>query len=166
LSTEYKEANHKVFCRLMDLVRCDAIELTVRHIHSLGRNGITSEKGVTYIEGKPDQTYKDIDAADVVVSCQTFGYMAVARGVPTVMFADDIRPHSGCTEQKNLQYVKSWEKYKHLMTYPYDILEWTDVLYLFQLISREGLNFMDWRNRMIGDPFDAREFVRTVEKYL
>ena len=166
LSAEYKQANSKVFRCLMDLVARDTIDLTVRHIHSLGKNGITSEKGVNYIEGKPDQTYKDIDEADIVVSCQTFGYMAVARGVPTLMFADDIRPHSGCAEQKNLQYVKSWEKYKDLLMYPFDILADIDTLELFQLANEPVSPVRNWKIRMIGEPFDAREFARTVEKYL
>jgi len=132
----------------------------------LDKNGLWEAPGVIYVEGQPDQSYAQIDAADVVVSHQTFAYIAVARGVPTVMMSEQYPPRIGCEEYNTFQYVMNWEKYRDLLAYPLDILAEDDTLALFQRAVRSDEEIVNWRCRLIGEPFDPLQFVKKVKKYL
>jgi len=161
-----RQINIDTFKRLLPLVEAGEIELTVRFLRGLERNGLWLVDGVTYIEAQPDQAYIQIDQADRVVSHQTFAHIAVARGVPTVMMGESVPPRIGCDERNNFQYILHFDRYKDLLMFPLDILAEDDTLALFQRAIRDDCEIADWRTRMIGEPFDPGGFVRTVEKYL
>lgn len=165
LSKLHKDINRAVFARLIDLVECGEIDLTIRYIHPLPLNGLEEHPAVTYIEGQPDQSHAQIDEADVVIGHQTFAYIAVARGVPTVMMAEWEAPMYGNSPEKLIQ-AERWEEYRDLMMYPLDILAEDDTPALFARAIQSDAEIVDWRARMIGQPFDGGCFVDILEKYL
>lgn len=158
--------NANVLRKLVPLVKAGEIQLTIRYLRGLEQNGLWIEDKVTYIQGEPDQTYTQIDEADLVIAHQTFAYIAIARGVPTVMVGEDVPPRVGCEEYRTFQYARSFEKYKDLLMYPFDILKEDDTLALFQRAVQSDCEIADWRTRLIGEPFNAAHFVQLVEKYL
>jgi len=154
LSDVDKQVNRLAFDKLLPLHRQGVIKLTVRFLRSLKENGLPPPvNGVIYIQGKPDQSIKEIDAADLVVSSQTFQYLAVARGASVIGMGENIAPHLGD------KVVQSWDKYKHLMMYPIDILD------DFHSIGASDVSVANWRDRMVGEAFDGGKFVEMVEKY-
>ena len=106
-----------------------------------------------------------IDAAEVVVSHQTFAHLAVARGAPTVMMGESIIPRY---TQSNGQYVtaKSWDKYRDLLKFPLDILNTPDPYALLQESIQSDALIADWKRRMIGDAFDPDAFYGYIEESL
>jgi hypothetical protein len=164
LSRMDRELNAQTFRKLLSILTGD-VALTVRHIRDLKLNGLWRTGGVEYIEGQLDLSYSQIDAADLVVSHQTFASLAVARGVPTLMMGEWHAPRWGGTEEK-LSFAKSWDTYKHLLMYPLDILAEEDIAALFLRATHSDGEIADWRSRMIGEPFDANCFVDRLEAYL
>jgi hypothetical protein len=113
-----------------------------------------------------DQNYEQIDNVDVVIGHQTFAWLAVARGVPTVMMAERDLPTHVQPRTKPIQFVKHWYKYVDLIAYPLDILECTDTLGLLRRVVTTDEDIRDWRRRMIGYPFRPDRFLGALEKYL
>lgn len=168
LSTIDKKLNADVYNLLLPLARAGEIQLTVRYLRGLVKNGLWEMPGVTYVEGVPDQSYAEIDQADLVIGHQTFAWIAIARGVPTIMMGEEVPPRIGCEETRDFQFTRSWEKYKDLLMYPLDILSPAsqDVRELFARAIRSDEEIADWRTRMIGEPFDPGRFVDVVKWYL
>lgn len=166
LSRLDKHLNADTFRKLLALVDAGEIQLTVRFLRGLDKNGLWLDERVTYLEGQPDQSTTQIDEADLVVSHQTFAYLAVARGVPTVMMGESVPPRLGCEEDDTFQYVRNWDKYKDLLMYPLDILAEDDTLALFQRAIRSDAEIADWREQIIGEPFDPVAFVQKVKRCL
>lgn len=159
-----KKANAETFMRLYRLVKRDEIKLTVRHIDVLEDSGLCAEKGVTYINARTNQDFSHIDSADVVVGHQTVAWIAVARGVPTVMMGEDMPTHF----RHGVDWVDtpSWNKVSHLFRYPLDILQETDTMALLNRAAQSDDEIRDWRARMIGNAFDPLKFSEIVKGYL
>lgn len=164
LSDVQKKINRDVFQSLYTLVRSGDIDLTVRTVMSLELNGLQRARNVTYILGNPDGTYSDIDAADVVVAHDTFAYLAVARGVPTVMMAEAEAPIYG-NRADALQTPPHWNEFKHLIEYPWSILNKEPAPMLARAVQSDA-EIAVWRKQMIGEPFDGPKFVQEVERYM
>lgn len=164
-----QDVNRATFDRLFRLAQSDDIELTVRYTGKLGEAGLerVAHRNVTWFQGKLDPDFHQIDEADVVVSHQTFAWMAVARGVPTVMMAEDMPTHIQILGD-DVQYAPNWKKYHHLIAYPLDILSVLpcEALGLLQRAVASDEPISDWRARMIGQPFDPERFVAILEGYL
>lgn len=162
-----KRANQAVMDRLVTLAKADRIKLTVRFISSLPETGITrvDHPNIIYTAGTRDNGHEQIDAADVVVSHQTFAWIAVARGVPTVMMAEDMVCHWEVRPGK-LIVAKTWDRYKHMLMYPLDILQVDDTVALLEHAISTDEDIHDWKRRMIGDAFDHDKFIEIVESYL
>jgi hypothetical protein len=137
----------------------------VRYLHAIEENGLQYQDGVTYYRGAPDQSTADIDAADLVIGHQTFAYLAVARGKPTLMMGENIPPRSGNSDS-NYHYVKHWEAYKDLLMYPLDILKTRSVDKLIEKAVSSDAEIQRWREMFIGQPFDKKLFVEKLEAYL
>lgn len=165
LSHIEREINAGAYKKLLALLDSGQIELTLRYIRGLENNGLWNYPGVKYVAGKADQSTVEIDEADIVVSHQTMLYLAVARGIPTVGMGEDAVPMMGSTGKGNFGEVKSWNLYSHLMQYPLDILTCDDTMNLFRQASESDADIADWRERMVGLPFDPARFVMAVEKY-
>lgn len=164
-----KKVNRATFDKLYKLAQSDDIKLTVRFIRNLAESGLTQvhHPNVVYTSGHMNQDYNQIDNADVVVSHQTAAYLAVARGVPTVMMAETTLPTH---IQKRgagspLQKAKNWSKYVDLLAYPLDILQEDDTLGLLNRAVSSDAEISHWRTRLIGSPFKARRFVEIINGY-
>ncbi len=163
LANAYKSMHREIFNRLYILHKKGKIELTVRHIYRIDWSGLRRARGVNYVLATPDGNYSDIDNADVVIAHQTFAYMAVARGVPCVMFGDGDPPLYGNSEDTLIK-PRRWDEYKNLMRYPLDILD-GDTMELLGRAAESDCEIVEWRERMIGLPFDGEKFVRITEEY-
>lgn len=146
-------------------------KLTIRHIHSLEKNGLPPhESGVKYITG--DTTGNEIDQirdADLVVGHQTFGYKAVALGVPTVFFSEWYTPRIGNTPE-TLGTIDEdyWRETKHLYIFPYDLNKpGVDPVQTILDAGHPKANtaISDWRERFIGGNFNAKYFSDQIEHY-
>lgn len=159
--------NEATFKVLHQLVKEDQIELIVRYLYNIKFTGVPEEvEDVTYVKGSPDMSYAMIDRADVVVSHQTFAHIAVARGVPTVMMAENVPPRYTVTTG---DYVlcRSWDKYAHLLRFPLDILRGNDPYKVLEDATKSRQDVADWRERMIGNNmFDPLKFMEVVNAYL
>ena len=90
--------------------------------------------------------------------------MAVALGIPTVMMGEDVPPRSGNTEA-GFCYVKHWDDYKADLMYPLDILA-DDPETVIGKACAGSSAVENWKQRLIGEPFDGPAFVRKLESYL
>ena len=165
LSKLDQSINCRAFEILYELAQAGEIELTVRFLDILERNGLEERPGVRYICGRPDLSVAEIDAADIVVSTQTFLYLAVARGVPTVGIGEDVPFHYGNSDE-NFRFVASWDKYGHLVAFPLDLLKADDPLALLRHAQESDQDITEWRRLFIGQTFQPEAFVRTIDRYL
>jgi hypothetical protein len=165
-----QKVNREVFSRLEGLAKAGDIHLTVRFIKSLPDSGLerVEHPNIEYVVGAMSQRYADIDNADVVIAHQTFKYLAVARGIPTIAMATDMPTHIQMI-RRPVQWVKNWGKYADLMKYPYDILDCPDkgsVLNMLCTVIQENDAVADWRRRMIGAQFRKDRFIEKLEAFL
>lgn len=165
-----QKVNRETFRRLEGLAKAGDIHLTVRFIKSLSESGLArvEHPNITYTVGAMSQGYADIDNADVVIAHQTFKYLAVARGVPTIAMATGMPTHIQM-KNKPVRWVKNWGAYVDLMRYPFDILDCPDrmsVLKMLCTVTQENEVVADWRRRMIGAPFQKDRFVEKLEALL
>lgn len=163
-----QDVNLATFKRLEKLAKSDDIVLTVRFIKSLEQSGLQKieHPNIRYTVGYMNQAYKQIDEADVVVGHQTFPWLAVARGVPTLMMAErDLITH---IEPRGTQpqFARHWKDYVDLIAYPLDILCYDDTLKLLNTAIKRNCAVEDWRKRMIGTPFRKDRFIAAIQKYL
>lgn len=160
-----RKVNAETWDRLYPLHRDGVIELTVRYIGHLADNGLPFADDVRYVKGEMNQTVSDQDAADVVIAHQTYAWIAVARGVPCVMMAEDMPTHF---RRRNHEYdnVKSWDMVKDIFQFPLDILEENDTIGLLNRAVSSDCEIADWKRRMIGEAFDAGLFAEKVDGLL
>lgn len=161
LCEEDLAANKQAFRILLDL----HLDLTVRYVGMLEKNGLWFDERVNYHQASPTNAYQEAERHDVVVSYQTYQYLCVARGIPTVGYGEDIQPHSG-NHQWDLRWVASWEKYKDIMQFPLDLLKTDNPMQMLREAAFGNKKVSEWRERMIGIPFDAQKFVSVLESYL
>jgi hypothetical protein len=162
-----KNVNQLTFNKLVPLAMAGKIKLTVRYIPTMEENGIVpvEHPNIKYVSGSKNGDYSDIERAGVVVSHQTFSWMAVALGVPTVMMAEDMPCHWEPRPGKVIV-AKTWDAYKHLLMFPLDILQADDTMALLERAASADEDIRDWKRRMIGEPFDGNRFMQIVEACL
>jgi hypothetical protein len=165
LSDMDKKINASAFAKIFSWCKKNKVELTVRFLHTLGECGLDAKDGVVYTRGHADQSTADIDQADLVIGHQTFAYLAVARGKPTLMMGEDVAPRSG-NDDSNFRYVKHWKKYRDLLMYPLDILAERDTDALIKRAISSDDEIQKWRELFIGEPFGPKKFVSRLEAYL
>lgn len=159
--------NRRAFSILLEMHRAKQINLSVRFVRSLTQNGISEEPSVNYIQGNLDGSYQDMDKADLVVShSQTYAYMAVARGIPTIGAGENTLPKTGSPTKGSLYFAKSFDAYKEIMAFPYDLLTCSNPLHLFERAIESDVDIRQWKENMIGSAFDSKAFVKKVESYL
>ncbi len=160
-----RSINRRAFEALLRIAGLCEAEVIVRHIGDVKANGIWKAGGVTYIQGEKNLSTVEIDQADLVVSSQTFLYLAVSRGIPALGMGEGNPVRWGGTEAA-LQSVHSWEKYKDILVYPLDILEGGDPISLLERATCSDEPIKEWRERMIGEKFDMGRVAEKVEEYL
>lgn len=160
LTTQDKATNRQAF----DVLRKLKVQLKVRYFHALQHNGLDPEPapGVEYeqAELKISDSIGAIEQADVVIAHQTFAWLAVALGKPTLMMNEHLPPH-------NIRRpVRSWPKYQKILQYPLDLLHCKNPREEMAEACRSDERIRLWRERFIGQPFDGGRFVETLERYL
>jgi len=162
MTTRERLTNADVFKKLLE---AKDIELTVRYLHYLEWNGLWEVPGVTYVQGQPDQSTKEIDESDVIISHQNMGYLAVARGKPAMFMSEEKVPISG-NNPKNVKTVASWDKYKDELMFPLDFMAEGSARELLNAAGKDNKEVADWRETYIGSQFSSEKFVGILESYL
>lgn len=169
LSLLDQKINREAMDKVAKVAKDTGAEVTVRHIKSLFANGIQPADGMKYCEVGAELTNFEVELSqyNLIISHQTLAFISVALGIPTLMMAEYEAPRNGNTEEK-FKRVKSWDKYKHLMMYPLDILDTDNATDLaLRACAYEGDNVADWKLRLIGtEAFSAQKVVDVVQSYL
>jgi hypothetical protein len=153
------QANVQAFQELLKLKR---VTILVRYLHKLSQNGLWVERGVRYMQGRPDGSHHEIDWADLTVAHQTHAYIAIARGKPTIMLGDRLCPSSGNLPE-NFQHVAHWEAYRDYLAYPYDVAD-GDLAAQIAEASFTDAKIREWKERFIGQPFDGEAFINQIRQ--
>lgn len=142
LRPEAKDVNARVYRRLLGL---PDVQVVVRVLGSLQDNGLWQSPNAIISEGKPDGSYADIDAADLVIAEGMYLSLAVARGKPSIGMNQRVSQRvngNGCAP-------KQWWKYNRLQAYPIDFDDGS----ITELIDRalDESQVSEWRQRFIGE---------------
>lgn len=164
-----KNLNWETYARLVDYAEKHEATVTIRFCRDIRDNGLgdaiaSAHPRVIWKQARPDGSTADILLTDLVVAHQTFAYMAVALGVPTVMMGEDVPPRSGNSEA-GFCYVDHWDDYRDYMIYPLDILDEDPEETISMAISTDEV-IKDWKDAFIGKPFDPDRFVDLIEERL
>ena len=153
------ELNRRTYQRLLELI--PSIDLTVRHIGGLEYNGLWEAEGVRIYQGKTDNTFHDIDNADLIIANGTLAYMAIARGKPTIMMNQLTQAKEPeINTFKRLEAV-SVDKYRDYMRYPFDVDDDDDLGKIMMYAC--GKEPRRWINRFIGEQFDPGKFIKLIK---
>lgn len=169
LSAVDKQINARAFSALQIWCYQNEAELSVRYIGSPEQCGLGAAVRfeAPYIEwhaGKKNNSTADMLGTDLVVAHQTYAWISVALGIPTVMMAEDIPPRSGNSDA-GFCYVRNWDSYKGDLMYPLDILGGDPEGTIAKAAA--GCEEVEaWKARLIGQPFDGKAFVEKLESYL
>jgi hypothetical protein len=137
--------------------------LTVRHIGTPEQNGLWAAEGVEFVTGSFDLAYAEIDATDVVVAGDgTFPALAIARGVPAVMYGQARAPVFGIRGEKATG-LRNAERYLDYSRYPFDA-EDGPLDEVVHAAARSEEPVLAWKRRFIGEPIDDDAFVALVER--
>lgn len=144
-------------------------QLSIRYIGTPEQCGLGEAAAfeAPYIEwhpGRKNNSTADMESADLVVAHQTFAWIAVALGIPTVMMAEDVPPRSG-NRAAGFCYVQHWDDYKADLMYPLDILA-GDPEGTIEKAAKGCSAVEDWKARLIGKPLNGPAFVEKLESYL
>lgn len=151
--------NTEVFKQLLD----SPFQVTVRHIGTLEQNGLWQADGVTYVNGRNSPQTTEMDRADAVVAADgTYPTIAIARGVPTVIYGQGVMAVGFPGETPKLMPDRP-ELYWDYAKYPYDVSD-GDLETVVRAAARSEAT--EWRRRYVGEDFDALAFVRLVERLL
>lgn len=146
LNNEQRDANREAFMTLLDW----GLPLTVRHVGPLDVNGLWREKDVEYEPAQLTLALGSIDEHDLVVARETFLALAIARGIPAVTYHQaepDNDPHG---PDEPMVKVNSWDLYRDLMRYPYDLEDPNARFIATAMEARE------YRRRFIGEQLDPK----------
>jgi hypothetical protein len=162
---ELRAQNVLVHEALADLAARGLIGLTVRWVGFFSPLGILPRRGVRYVEGAwwIDDALMAIAEVDCVVGASgTFSALAVARGVPTVMYGQlPLDDDWGANERHP---ARSWPRYRDYIHFPLDATETDDLPALLARACASDADVAPWRDRFIGPPFDPVHFVNIVEE--
>ena len=166
LSPLDKEINRETFEIALEYCQRKGVKLVVRYLQTLEKCGLPPDvKGVRYVTGMPNGDTVDMDRADLVISHQTYAWLAVAKGKPTLMMAEYVKPHSGNTEE-GLRFVQHWHLYQKELMYPYDVLSGVPMDALVERASQTDLDILAWKARFMERPFDRKIVVDTIQSYI
>ncbi len=155
----HREHNAQTFSRLLD----GPWHLTVRHLGTLEQNGLWEADGVEYVQGGMDLAHGEIDATDVVVAGEgTFPHVSIARGVPTVIYAQGLPVAYGEPGEEPVPFLRP-ERYRDYLRYPFDPADGPlDEILHAAAASEQPI--ADWKRRFVGPAFDPAAFVALVER--
>jgi hypothetical protein len=155
-----RELNTKVFEALLK----GPWRLTVRYITTLEANGLWEADGVEFINGRGRPLLGEIDIVDAVVAGDgTFPSLAIARGVPTVIYGQ----HELAWGFKGEERVQPGRLglYEAYNRYPFDF-EDGPLDELVHTAARSEDPIVHWRRRFIGEQYSPLAFAETVERIM
>lgn len=155
--------NADVFLRLLE----GPWELVVRYIGDLDRQGLWEDERVfRYVQGDRDMSTVEIDCADCVVAgVGTYACLAIARGVPTVMYGQFRAAMYGLPDEEPTP-LRNLDKYRHICRYPIDVEDDDSMAALMHLACTSEHTISAWRDAWIGKPFHGPSFVQMVEDWI
>jgi hypothetical protein len=158
LLDDYREANRTVYERLL----AGPWQLTARIIGTPEQNGLWRAAGVEFVPGGLDLGLGDIHAADAVVAgAGTFPALAIARGVPTVIYRHGAPAMYGFPNERPSPLLRL-DRYEDYLRYPFDPDDGPlDEVVHAAALSEEPIK--TWKRRFIGTPFDDAAMVAIVE---
>lgn len=154
-----RERNSEVF---EELLKGDW-NITVRHLGTLEANGLWEAEGVKYVRGNGTAAWDDIDVADAIVAGDgTFPTLAIARGVPTVVYNQGVVA-LGLSDEQQVTVPARMHLYGDFIRYPYDAGDGPlDEIVHAAAASEAGV--ADWKRRFLGEPFDPMAAVEIIER--
>jgi len=154
-----KQVNAAVFKKLLKYCEDNSVQLTVRYGGRLEGNGIWKADGVHYEKAEYllADSMRSIRAHQVIVSMGTLAHLAVADGKPTVMFDQDVHPHSLTKD------VANWHLYKDYRAFPLGIFH-GDLRETFQRAISADPAVAEWRGCFIGVEMIPNAWVSRVEE--
>jgi len=97
---------------------------------------------------------------DLVVGFDTFAWIAIAMGVPTLFFGQDLQ------WEGVLGKAKHWDDYKEFIHYPYDILDPNFTTDDFEQALVTDSKILLWKGAFIGPMFDKEAFLYHIQQSL
>jgi hypothetical protein len=117
--------------------------------------------GVKFVNGRGRPMFAEMDVADVVVAGDgTFPTIAIARGVPTVMYSQH-RPAWGLPGEQQV-IPRRLALYEDYNRFPFDA-EDGPLDEVVHAAARSEAPIAHWKRRFLGEPFDALAAVRIIE---
>ena len=157
MAAKHREGNRELFAKLIE----GPWRLTVRHVGTLEQIGLWPVEGVTYVDGRGRAPETDIDAADVVVGGDgTFPNLAIARGVPTVVYGQ-AEPILGLPGEEPAT-LKRADRYMDYVRYPLDAAD-GPLEELIQTAARSEAPIADWKRRFVWAPMHPGRVASVVE---
>jgi hypothetical protein len=155
----YCEANRAVYERLL----AEPWQLTVRIIGSPEQNGLSPAEGVKFVPGGQDVGLEDIHAADAVVAgAGTFPALAIARGVPTVIYRHGEQVRYGLAGEQPTRLLRP-DRYADYIRYPFNADD-GPLDEIVDAAARSEEPIATWKRRFVGEPFDEAAAVAILER--
>jgi hypothetical protein len=155
----WRARNGEIFAQLVD----GPWRLTVRHVGSIEENGLWEADGVEFVNGRRHAEFVEIDAADAVVAGEgTFPTLAIARGVPTVIYDQLPGLAIGLPGEVPIP-PRLRERYADYARYPFDAADGPLDEVLHAAAADEG-PIVDWKRRFIGRPLHTGSIVALLER--
>jgi len=101
------------------------------------------------------QALEQMQGFDLIITSNTFGYLAIASGIPTILFGADTLDY----------HVKSYALYRDHYRFPF-ILEDMDIQDVLNVRKEEGAEVKRWKELNIGRPFDKKRFLEVIKEYM
>ena len=137
-------------------------ELTVQHVGKLEDNGLWPAQGVRFVSNPGVAHYAEIDRADAVVAGSgTFPTLAIARGVPTVIYGQATLAWGLPDEEP--QELRRGDRYLDYIKYPLDF-EDGPLDELLHTAARSEAPVAHWKRRFLGEAFEPLKAVEIIEK--
>jgi hypothetical protein len=155
----YREANAAIYERLL----ATEWQLTVRTVGTPELNGLWRAEGVEFVPGGMDMGLDQIHAVDAVVAgAGTFPALAIARGVPTVIYAHGDPAMYGLPDEQPTPLLRP-DRYADYVRYPFtpDDGPLDEVVHA---AAQSEEPIATWKRRFIGEPFDEAAAVAIVER--
>lgn len=160
-SREYEAATMRAFRFVLDH-RTDFEQVTVCYVNNFVNECDYLTTGIQFIKTDPrnsetptNDMLEHIERADLVISCETVGCLAVARGKPTIFYNA-----RAVATTSNIP-AANFERYRHIYQFPLT-LEEMDIEAVMATREHQNSAVEFWKEQNIGSDFDAAKFLDIV----
>jgi hypothetical protein len=161
----YAETTPRAFQFVLDHLDCFE-HVTICYVKDFVNEADYAHTGIDFIKTDPglaasptQDMLERIDAADLVISCETVACLAVASGKPTVVYNAKAVPATG-----NVLAAK-YELYRQYYEFPL-ALEEMSIRDMLDVRSAKNQHVEEWKRMNIGGLFEPDKFVNTIMEYL